>query len=221
MRFFLIALAVVVCVGLGILYGVVHYGKGDMPSPVRLRNIDPPVKTEIFDANDRLIAELYRENRSYLSLHEIPRVMVDAVLSVEDRRFYQHWGLDVFRIFGAAFQNVRRGRTAQGASTITQQLARSLFLTNERTFSRKIKEQILALQIEQRYSKDEILELYLNQIYFGDGAYGVQAAARRYFDRDVWDLDTAQAALIATSFAFNSRSLSEQIVSPQNVARLG
>lgn len=202
MRFFTVALAIVICMGLGILYGVFHYGKGDMPSPVRLGDIDsrfdsPAVKTEILDREGRLIAELYRENRSYLPLRSIPKVMVDAVISVEDRRFYRHWGLDVVRIFGAAIQNIRKGRRAQGASTITQQLARTLFLTNERTFSRKIKEQILALQIEQKYSKDEILELYLNQIYFGEGAYGVQAAARRYFGKDLRDVTLGEAALLA------------------------
>src|SRR5512140_451018 len=159
MRFFLIALAVVIFVGLGALYAVFHYGQSDMPSPARLKNIDPPVKTQIFDSGGRVAAELYRENRSYVPLKDIPPVMINAVLSIEDRRFYQHWGLDVFRIFGAAFQNIRKRRTAQGASTITQQLARNLFLTHEQTFSRKIKEQILALRIEQAYSKDEILEL--------------------------------------------------------------
>src|SRR5262245_58336984 len=197
MRFFLIALAVIIFIGLGLLYAVVHVGQSDMPSPTRLKNIDPPAKTQLFDASGALAAELYREIRSYVQLKDIPKVMIDAVLSVEDRRFYKHWGLDVFRIFGAAVKNLRKGYTAEGASTITQQLARNLFLTHERTWSRKIKEQILALRIEQAYSKDEILELYLNQIYFGDGAYGVVAAAHHFFGKRVADLSLSEAALLA------------------------
>jgi len=197
MRFFLISLAVVICLGFGVLYAVVQYGGSDMPSTARLNNIEPPVKTQVFDAHGELLADLYRENRSYVSLKDIPQVMVDAVLSIEDRRFYDHWGLDLFRIAGAALKNLRVGRRAQGASTITQQLARNLFLTHEQTFERKIKEQILALRIEEAYSKDEILELYLNQIYFGDGAYGVQAAAHRFFGKDVRDITVDEAALLA------------------------
>jgi penicillin-binding protein 1A len=197
MRFFLIALAVIIFLGLGLLYAMVHYGQSDMPSPARLKNIEPAVKTQIFDSGGRLVSELYRENRSYVTLAEIPQVMKDAVLSIEDRRFYKHWGLDMFRIFGAAFSNLAERRTAQGASTITQQLARNLFLTHEQTFSRKIKEQILALRIEQAYSKDEILELYLNQIYFGDGAYGVEAAAHHFLGKKIGDVSLSEAALLA------------------------
>jgi 1A family penicillin-binding protein len=197
MRFFLVALALVVAIGLGLLFAVARYGQSDLPSLARLKNIEPAVKTEVFDRNGRLIADLYRENRSYVLLKDIPPVMIDAVLAIEDRRFYRHWGLDVVRIAGAAFRNLQKGRTAQGGSTITQQLARNLFLTHEQTFDRKLKEQILALRIEQAYSKDEILELYLNQIYFGDGAYGVQSAARRFLGKDIDEVTLADAALLA------------------------
>lgn len=197
MRAFLIALAILVVVGLGLLFGITRYANSDLPSLARLKNIEPAVKTEIYDRKGRLLADLYRENRTYAFLKDIPPVVINAFLAIEDRRFYKHWGLDVVRIGGAAIQNVQKGRTAQGGSTITQQLARNLFLTQDQTVDRKIKEQILALRIEQTYSKDEILELYLNQIYFGDGAYGVQSAARRYLNKNVEDLDLAEAALLA------------------------
>lgn len=197
MRFFLVSLAILVALGLGLLLAVARYGDSDLPSLARLKNIEPAIKTEVFDRKGRLLAELYRENRAYVPLKDIPPVMVNAVLAIEDRRFYDHWGLDVYRIFGAIAANLRKGRTAQGGSTITQQLARNLFLTHEQTMSRKIKEQVLALRIEQAYSKDEILELYLNQIYFGDGAYGVQSAARRFLGKDIGRIDLAEAALLA------------------------
>ncbi len=197
MRFFVIALALVLCLGFGVLYAVVQYGSSDMPSTARLSNIEPPVKTQVFDSAGRVLADLYRENRSYVSMKDIPQVMIDAVLSIEDRRFYQHWGLDLFRIAGAAVKNVREGGRPEGASTITQQLARNLFLTHDQTLERKIKEQILALRIEEKYSKDEILELYLNQIYFGDGAYGIQSAAHRFLGKDIRDVSVAEAALLA------------------------
>lgn len=197
MRFFLISLLIVLGLGFGGLYALIHWGQADMPSPARLRNIAPPVKTTIYDRDSRVIGELYRENRSYVPLRDVPRCMIDAILAIEDRRFYEHWGLDVFRILGAAARNIMRGRVSQGGSTITQQLARNLFLTMDQTWQRKIKEQILALRIEQAYSKDEILELYLNQIYFGDGAYGVESAAHRYFGKPARDLTLPEAALLA------------------------
>jgi len=197
MRAFLVALAILAAVGLVLLFGVTRYANSDLPSLARLKNIEPAVKTEIFDRKGRLLADLYRENRTYAPLEDIPPVVINAFLAIEDRRFYKHWGLDVVRIGGAAVRNIQKGRTAEGGSTITQQLARNLFLTQEQTIDRKIKEQILALRIEQTYSKNEILELYLNQIYFGDGAYGVQSAARRHFNKNVEDLDLAEGALLA------------------------
>jgi penicillin-binding protein 1A len=123
--------------------------------------------------------------------------LTDAVISVEDRKFYSHWGLDMFGIVRAMFANIAAGRIVQGASTITQQLARNLFVMFDVSISRKVKEMILALKIERTYSKDEILEMYLNQIYFGSGAYGVEAAAREFFGKGVTELTVGESALLA------------------------
>ncbi len=176
---------------------VLRVGGRDLPSPSHLQVITPATKTQVFDKDGRLIGEFFRENRSLVQLDEIPDHLVQAFLAVEDRDFWNHWGVDVSGVTRAAVKNVTSGRVRQGASTITQQLARNLFLTHERSAERKMKEAVLALRIEQNYSKAEILEMYLNQIYFGDGAYGVQAAARRFFGRDVGELSLGEAALLA------------------------
>ncbi len=127
----------------------------------------------------------------------MPRSLQDAVIATEDRRFYYHWGVDPIGIGRAVVQNYRRGRIVEGGSTITQQLAKVLFLTPDRSLERKLKEAILALEIERRYSKDRILEMYLNQVYFGQGAYGVEAAARTYFGKSVSEVTAREAALLA------------------------
>ncbi|HLQ67584.1 MAG TPA: PBP1A family penicillin-binding protein [Candidatus Limnocylindrales bacterium] len=190
-------LIVVVCGTVGVGIGVANWARQDLPSPASLQTIAPPVKTLVYDVNGKLVHEFYKENRSLVPLRQIPRGMVDAILSIEDRRFYQHWGIDPVRLIGALIQDVIARRPEQGASTITQQLARNLFLTHEKTFSRKIKEAILAVRIEQTYTKDEILQMYLNQIYFGEGAYGVDAAARIYFGKPVIELTLPECALLA------------------------
>jgi penicillin-binding protein 1A len=190
-------LIVVVCGTVGVGIGVANWARQDLPSPASLQTIAPPVKTLVYDVNGKLVHEFYKENRSLVPLRQIPRAMVDAILSIEDRRFYQHWGIDPVRLIGALIQDVIARRPEQGASTITQQLARNLFLTHEKTFSRKIKEAILAVRIEQTYTKDEILQMYLNQIYFGEGAYGVDAAARIYFGKPVIELTLPECALLA------------------------
>jgi penicillin-binding protein 1A len=128
---------------------------------------------------------------------ELPPYLVDAVLAVEDRRFYNHSGVDLRGVARAMWANIRAGRVVQGGSTITQQLAKNLFLTSDRTFVRKIQEMVLAWQLEQRFSKDEILALYLDRVYFGAGAYGVEAAAQRYFGRSARDVTLGEAALLA------------------------
>ena len=132
-----------------------------------------------------------------VALDEISPNFVDAIIATEDREFREHWGVDVFAIVRAAMRNVRAGQVVQGASTITQQLARSLFLTTEVSLTRKLKEALLALRIEQTYSKDRILELYLNQIYFGEGAYGVEAAAQNILGKSASELDVSEAAFLA------------------------
>ncbi len=181
----------------GAVLGAATWWGHDLPATDRLERISPAVKSQVFDIHGSVIGEFFIENRSLVRLRDVPGWLTDAFIATEDRRFYQHWGVDVFRLGKAAMRDIKEGRPAEGAGTITQQLARNLFLTHEKTFSRKIKETVLALQIERRYSKDEILEMYENQIYFGEGAYGVQAAASTFFAKDVRHLSLPECALLA------------------------
>ncbi len=128
---------------------------------------------------------------------ELPAAMRDAVLAIEDRRFYSHFGLDPLALIRAAVANLRAGRVVQGGSTLTQQLAKNIFLTPDRTLKRKIQEMLVALWLERKFTKDEILSIYLNRVYFGAGAYGVEAAARRYFAKSARRLTLAQSAMLA------------------------
>ncbi len=169
----------------------------DLPQIKSLENFKPSAVTRIYSTDQVLLAELYIEKRDPVSLDQIPDDLKTALLTTEDRRFYEHSGLAVKGILRAMVRNLRKGRFAQGASTLTQQLAKTLFLTPRKTILRKLREAILALQLERRYTKDEILERYLNQVYFGSGAYGVASAARIYFGKRPKDLTLAQCALIA------------------------
>jgi penicillin-binding protein 1A len=153
--------------------------------------------TEIYDAQDALAFTISTERRIDVGLDEVSPHMINAVLAIEDRRFYEHTGFDPWRIVGAAMANVREGRAAQGASTITQQLARQSFLTPDKTLRRKLQEVILARRIEREFTKLQILEFYLNKVYFGDGLYGVEAAARGYFGKRARELTVAEAATLA------------------------
>ncbi|MBN1356467.1 PBP1A family penicillin-binding protein [bacterium] len=177
--------------------GILGLWMRNLPPVESLEFFRPNVVTRIFDCRNGLTAELYTERRIALSREEIPDAMVKAVVAAEDADFFSHTGLDFPGIIRAAVVDLRSMKITQGASTITQQLARMLFLNNERTFSRKIKETILSVRIEQRYSKDEILTLYMNQSCFGHGAYGVESAARTFFDKPVADLTIPECALIA------------------------
>jgi len=168
-----------------------------LPNVAALETFQPMQGTKVYDDNDELITEFHVERRIFVPLAQIPRSLRDAVLATEDRRFYQHWGIDPIGIGRAVWQNYRRGRVVEGGSTITQQLTKVLFLTPDKSLERKFKEAVLALELERRYSKDRILEMYLNQIYFGHGAYGVEAAARTYFGKSVSELTVREAALIA------------------------
>lgn len=153
--------------------------------------------TTIYAANGEVIDSVYRGiNRKPVPLSQIPLFIQQATIAIEDRNFYQHFGFDVKRILGAIIVDLREQRMAQGASTITQQLARNLYLTHAKTWSRKIQELIYAIQLELNYSKDEILEMYLNQIYYGNGAYGIQSAALTYFGKEVSDLTLAEGTLL-------------------------
>ena len=168
-----------------------------LPSVTALESFQPLVGTKIYDDNDELITELHVERRIFVPLAHIPQTLRDAVIATEDKRFYYHWGIDPIGIARATVQNYRRGRVVEGGSTITQQLTKLLFLTPDKSLERKLKEAVLALELERRYTKDRILEMYLNQVYFGHGAYGVEAAARTYFGKSVSELNVREAALLA------------------------
>lgn len=176
-----------------------HYSK-DLPDYSQLQDYEPPVMTRVHAADGSLVAEYARERRLYIPIQAVPKLVINAFLAAEDKNFYEHGGLDFFGITRAALnyaQNFGSGRHPQGASTITQQVAKNFLLSNEVSFTRKIKEALLALKIERTYSKDKILELYLNEIYLGLGAYGIASASLTYFDKGVNELTVPEAAYLA------------------------
>ena len=181
----------------GVLIGAVFAFTRDLPQIQNLETYRPQAVTRIYSADRQLLAELYLEKRDPVPLDKIPTHLKAALIATEDRKFYTHSGLDLKGIVRAIVKDILAGKFVEGASTITQQLAKTLFLTPRKTVVRKIKEAILALQLERRYTKDEILELYLNQVYFGSGAYGVKSAAEIFFDKSVQELSLAECALIA------------------------
>ena len=187
---------IVLCAAIGTAAVVATYGR-NLPSIDRLSDIEPAATTRILARDGTVLARLYDKDRVYVPITSIPQVMRNAIVATEDERFYEHHGVDIRGIARAALANYHHERITQGASTITQQLARNLFLTNEQTIGRKIEEAMLAMQIERYYTKDEILERYLNLIYFGAGAYGVQAASHAYFGKDVSKLTLAEASMLA------------------------
>ncbi|HEX6323788.1 MAG TPA: PBP1A family penicillin-binding protein [Vicinamibacterales bacterium] len=152
--------------------------------------------TTIFDKDDNQVFTIFKEQRLEIDLKDVSPNVIKAVLSAEDQRFYDHEGVDFVRVLGAIVRNVREGRKAEGGSTVTQQLARASFLSTDKTYRRKLKEIVLAAQIENTFTKDEILALYLNKVYFGDGLYGIEAAARGYFAKPAKDLTVSEAALL-------------------------
>ncbi|MBF0159952.1 MAG: PBP1A family penicillin-binding protein [Magnetococcales bacterium] len=173
-----------------------HYSR-DLPPLKNLADYRPNLVTRVFARDYQLMGEFFVERRQFVPLAEMPELLTRAFLAIEDTRFYDHPGIDIMSIARAAVANLRAQRTVQGASTITQQVAKTFLLSSERTLERKVKEVILSYRIEQRFAKSEILELYVNQIYLGAGAYGVGAASRIYFNRDVTELTLGQMALLA------------------------
>jgi len=180
----------------GIVAGIVASYSRNLPDINRMADYQPSRATRVLARNGVQLASLYRENRTWVPIDKIPVMVRNAFIATEDRHFYQHHGVDFVGITRAALADYRH-QQLQGASTITQQLARGLFLSNEVSYSRKIQEALLAMEIERYYTKDEILERYLNLIYFGAGSYGVEAAAHTYFGTDVGRLTLGQAAIIA------------------------
>lgn len=189
-----IALCLVVFAGLGFGYIFAAY----QSLPAVGNNIRPAVSSQVFDSHGRLITTLHSDqNRLPIDINKVPQNLQNAFIAAEDNRFYEHIGIDPIGIFRAIFANLTNRGIAQGGSTITQQLAKNAFLSQEQTLKRKIQEAMLALEIEHKYSKKEILEMYMNQIYFGQGAYGIQTAAKTYFNKDVNELTLTQCAMLA------------------------
>lgn len=178
-------------------FAFVNFLTKDLPDIDILQEYSPPIITKLYDRHGKEFAEFYIERRVVTPITEIPVDLQNAILAIEDTSFFQHWGINPKRIARAFMVNVERGRISQGASTITQQLAKVMFLTRDRTIARKIKEVFLAIQLEKKYSKQEILQYYLNQIYFGASAYGVESASKVYFDKSVRNLDLAECAMLA------------------------
>ncbi|RME17370.1 MAG: PBP1A family penicillin-binding protein [Bdellovibrio sp.] len=169
----------------------------NLPQIITLKDYDPLLATEVYDRHGQKIGEFYRERRILIPEEEMPDLVKKAFIAAEDSSFYEHGGVNYIAILRAIIANIRAGRKVQGASTITQQVARSLLLTRKKTYTRKIKEILLSYKMEENLTKDDILYLYLNQIYLGQGAYGIGAAAKIYFRKDVKDLTVSEVALLA------------------------
>jgi penicillin-binding protein 1A len=198
---FLFAVGTVVfLVGVAAAAGLIwHYSK-DLPDYSQLQDYEPPVMTRVHASDGALLAEYSKERRLYLPIQAIPKLVTNAFLAAEDKNFYEHGGIDYLGMARAGLlyvQNFGSNRRPQGASTITQQVAKNFFFSSEVSFTRKIKEALLAMRLERAYSKDKILELYLNEIYLGLGAYGIAAASLVYFDKPVNELTVAEASYLA------------------------
>jgi penicillin-binding protein 1A len=194
---FFLLLLLIMGVGSGALIGAFLGLTHDLPQIRSLSDFKPSSVTRILADDGSLLAEMYIENRVPVSINDMPPELLDAIITTEDRKFFDHSGIDVKGILRAAVRDIMAREFVEGASTITQQLAKTLFLTSHKTLFRKLQEAVLAFQIERRYTKNEILELYLNQIYLGSGAYGVSAAASIFFGKPLSDLSLAECALIA------------------------
>jgi penicillin-binding protein 1A len=188
---------VFILLGVSAGVGIYFWAVRDLPGFTNITDYNPPLVTTVMTRNDEVLGYFYKERRYLLTLDEMAPVVGKAFLAAEDSGFYEHEGVDLPGIFRAAVKNVMAGGIVQGGSTITQQVIKSLLLSPERSYARKVKEAILAYRLEKYLSKDEILTIYLNQIYMGSGAYGVEAAAREYFATHAADLNLAQAALLA------------------------
>ena len=183
--------------GFCVLVGLIFYISLDLPQINSLKDYNPPMNSQVLSKDGEVLLDMGVETRDVVPFDKIPQKVVNAFLAAEDDNFYHHEGIDYYGIMRAFIVNMKEGRLVQGGSTITQQVAKSFLLTKERTISRKIKDLLLARKIEQKFSKDEILFLYLNQVYLGGGYYGVKAAFRGYFDKDLEEATPAESALVA------------------------
>jgi penicillin-binding protein 1A len=188
---------VLLAAAVGVVGGLLLVYSTDLPQVEALEHYRPISSTELYDINGNTIGSFALQRRLVSSYNDFPPVLIEALVSIEDKEFYRHWGINVWRIAGAAFRDIESGGKVQGASTLTMQLARNLFLSPDRSFHRKIQEALLAIQIERRFTKQQILTLYANQIYLGHGVYGFEAASEYYFSKPARQLTLAEAALIA------------------------
>lgn len=200
----LISITLAVAIGLTIyFYSVISTG---LPSLQQLENPEQMYASQIMSADDEIIDHFYMQRRVNLNLDEMPQFAIDALIATEDRKFYSHWGIDLDRLFKAVAKKILNPfKRAEGASTITQQLARNLFLDLSRNLERKIREAAVTVKIEDTYTKDEILEMYLNTVNFGRGSYGISVAARTYFDKEAKDLNIAECAYLIGALKAPSR----------------
>lgn len=190
----LIVVLILVAGGASVAYYILM---ADLPGILTLKDYRPSIASRVYDENDELIDEFFLEDRKVINISEVPKVVQQAFVAAEDSRFYQHRGVDIQSISRAILKNVEAGRIVQGASTITQQVAKMMYLSPEKKYVRKIKEAILAYRIDKYLTKEEILNLYLNQIYLGHGAYGIEAASLSYFGKSAREMTLAEAALLA------------------------
>lgn len=192
-----LALLFLVAALVGATIGLLFVYSTDLPQVEQLEHFRPSSTTELYDDQGRIIGSFALQRRVVASYNDYPPVLRDALISIEDKDFYRHWGVNVWRIAGAAYRDIESGGKVQGASTLTMQLARNLFLSPDRSFHRKIQEALLAVQIERRFTKAQIFTLYANQIYLGHGAYGFEAASEYYFSKPARQLRLEEAALLA------------------------
>jgi len=181
-------------------FSTLWYFSIGLPDYKKLSNYQPPISSRVYSENNKLIAEYAIEKRLFIPFESIPNKVVNSFLSAEDKNFFSHPGIDAKGILRAIIKNIKnisQNKRLEGASTITQQVAKNFLLTNEVSIKRKIKEAILAFRIERAYTKERILELYLNQIYLGQGTYGIAAASLEYFDKSIKELNYSESALLA------------------------
>jgi penicillin-binding protein 1A len=193
----LFSLLVLIAALLGVVIGLFLVYSTDLPQVEALETYRPSSITELYDDHGRVIGSFALQRRIVANYTDFPPVLWTALISIEDKDFYRHWGINVWRTFGAAYRDIESGGKVQGASTLTMQLARNLFLSSDRSFHRKIQEALLAIQIERRFTKQQILTLYANQIYLGHGVYGFEAASEYYFNKTARQLTLEEAALLA------------------------
>lgn len=189
---------IIICImGAGFIYLIHHYREITTLYGIDHFKYKTEENTTVLSSDGTVLAVLYDKNRHFVPLNQISQPMQQSILAIEDRRFRSHFGVDFLGTLRALWVDYRSGEAVQGGSTITQQLVKNLFLSNSKTYQRKIDEALLAIAFEHRFTKDEILEMYLNEVYFGNGCYGVEAAAKKYFNKKASQLDYNEATLLA------------------------